>query len=90
MDFVITEFIVVVKKTFRYSNVFFYNRTPVYAAIPQLRNFEHYYEKRYKDLKTINRLIQKRIALGTYLKNSRSRSLFSRSAGDMRIDRLNF
>jgi len=27
---------------------FFYNRTPVYAAIPQLRNFEHYYEKRYK------------------------------------------
>jgi hypothetical protein len=27
--------IVVVKKTFRYSNVFFYNRTPAYAAIPQ-------------------------------------------------------
>jgi len=69
---------------------FFYNRTPVYAAIPQLRNFEHYYEKRYNDLKTINRLIQKRIALGTYFKNSRSRSLFSRSAGDMRIDRSNF
>jgi hypothetical protein len=27
-------FIVVVKKTLRYSNVFFYNRTRVYAAIP--------------------------------------------------------
>ncbi len=27
--------IVVVKKTFRYSNVFFYNRTTVYAAMPQ-------------------------------------------------------
>jgi hypothetical protein len=26
--------IVVVKKTFRYSNVFFYNRTSVYAALP--------------------------------------------------------
>jgi hypothetical protein len=26
---------------------FFYNRTRVYAAIPQLRDFEHYYEKRY-------------------------------------------
>ena len=39
--------IVVVKKTLRYSNVFFYNRTRAYAAIPQLRNFEHYYEKRY-------------------------------------------
>jgi hypothetical protein len=40
--------IVVVKKTLRYSNVFFYNRTRVYAAIPQLRNFEHYNEKRYR------------------------------------------
>jgi hypothetical protein len=28
-------FIVVVKKTARYSNVFFYNRTSVYTAIPQ-------------------------------------------------------
>ena len=27
--------IVVVKKTFRYSNVFFYNRTFFYAAIPK-------------------------------------------------------
>jgi DNA relaxase NicK len=27
--------IVVVKKTFRYSNVFFYNRTLAYAPIPQ-------------------------------------------------------
>jgi hypothetical protein len=26
--------IVVVKKTFRYSNIFFYNRTFVYAALP--------------------------------------------------------
>jgi len=42
------ELIVVVKKTLRYSNGFFYNRTRAYAAIPQLRNFEHYYEKRYK------------------------------------------
>ena len=44
----------VVKKTFRYSNVFFYNRTRAYAAIPQLRNFEHYYEKRYKIKKVIH------------------------------------
>ncbi len=29
-----TPSIVVVKKTFRYSNVFFYNRTPAYAALP--------------------------------------------------------
>jgi hypothetical protein len=27
---------VVVKKTLRYTNVFFYNRTPVYTAIPYL------------------------------------------------------
>jgi len=44
-----TASIVVVKKTFRYSNIFFYNRTRAYAAIPQLRNFEHYYEKRYNN-----------------------------------------
>jgi hypothetical protein len=79
--------VVIVKKTFRYLNVF---STTVHPFMPQFRNSEHYYEKRYNDLKTINRLIQKRIALGTYLKNSRSRSLFSRSAGDMRIGRLNF
>ena len=30
----ISEYIVVVKKTFRYSNVFFYNRTFFYAALP--------------------------------------------------------
>jgi hypothetical protein len=47
MKLLTAGFIVVVKKTFRYSNVFFYNRTRAYAAIPQLRNFEHYYEKRY-------------------------------------------
>jgi hypothetical protein len=28
------SFIVVVKKTFRYSNVFFYNRTFFYAELP--------------------------------------------------------
>jgi hypothetical protein len=28
------RYLVVVKKTFRYSNVFFYNRTIVYAPIP--------------------------------------------------------
>jgi hypothetical protein len=33
------RFIVVVKKTLRYSNVFFYNRTRVYAAIPSLGTF---------------------------------------------------
>jgi len=27
-------FLVVVKKTLRYSNVFFYNRTRAYAALP--------------------------------------------------------
>jgi len=30
----IAQFIVVVKKTFRYLTVFFYNRTRVYAALP--------------------------------------------------------
>ncbi len=40
--------IVVVKKKFRYSNVFFYNRTIVQSFIPQYRNSEHYYGKRYK------------------------------------------
>jgi hypothetical protein len=30
----IIRYIVVVKKTFRYSNVFFYNRTRAYAPIP--------------------------------------------------------
>jgi hypothetical protein len=40
--------IVVVKKTFWYSKVFFYNRTSVQAFISQFRNSEHYYEKRYK------------------------------------------
>jgi len=54
------RFIVVVKKTFRYLNVFFYNRTRAYAAIPQLRNFEHYYEKRYN--RKINRRLMKAIA----------------------------
>jgi hypothetical protein len=28
-------FIGVIKQTLRYSNVFFYNRTPAYAALPQ-------------------------------------------------------
>jgi len=31
---------VVVKKTFRYSNVFFYNRTFIYAALPNLGVFK--------------------------------------------------
>jgi hypothetical protein len=42
------RYIVVVKKTFRYSNVFFYNRTLVYAPIPQFGTSEHYNGKRYK------------------------------------------
>jgi len=54
----VLRIIVVVKKTLRYSNVFFYNRTPVYAAIPQLRNFEHYYGKRYKISKPNSREIE--------------------------------
>jgi uncharacterized membrane protein YraQ (UPF0718 family) len=37
--------IVVVKKTFRYSNVFY---TTVHSFMPHFRNSEHYYEKRYK------------------------------------------
>jgi hypothetical protein len=36
--------IVVVKKTFRYSNVFF-----LQPLMPHFRNSEHYYEKRYKN-----------------------------------------
>ena len=39
--------VVVVKKMLRSPNVFFYNRTTVYAAIPQFRNSEPYYGKRY-------------------------------------------
>ncbi len=35
--------IVVVKKTLRYSNVFFYNRTPVQPFMPHFRISEHYY-----------------------------------------------
>jgi hypothetical protein len=38
-------FVVVVKKTFRYSNNF---STTVHPLMPQFRNSEHYYEKRYK------------------------------------------
>ena len=38
----------VVKKTFRCSNIFFYNRTRVQAFMPQFRISEHYYGKRYK------------------------------------------
>jgi hypothetical protein len=37
--------IVVVKKTFRYSNVFF-----LQPLMPHFRNSEHYYEKRYKNI----------------------------------------
>jgi hypothetical protein len=48
MKFITTQIKVVVKKTFRYSNVFFYNRTSVQSFMPQFRIAEPCYGKRYK------------------------------------------
>ena len=50
---------------------FFYNRTRVYAAIPQLRNFEHYYEKRYNRQNLTVHQFHPRDKKGNIIGNSR-------------------
>jgi len=48
------EYIAVVKKTFRYSNVFF---TTVQSLMPHFRISEHYYGKPYEHDPTASRIL---------------------------------